>query len=177
MVVAWLLFPLVLLAVCLGCGLAVEWVAGWRLPGALLPSIGLTLIIVVATLTTSRPTTAPLTTGVVVVFALAGYAIAWRRLRTLRPEPWTLVVGLGVFAVCAAPVVASGNATFLGYFVDGDPAFHFALINQLLAHGRDLSNVPSLPYSSISILLHGYINTDYPTGADVGVGAVRPPFG
>jgi hypothetical protein len=177
MVVAWLLFPLVLLAVCLGCGLAVEWVAGWRVPGALLPSIGLALIIVVATLTTTRPTTAPLTPVVVVVFALAGYAVAWRRLRSFRPEPWTLAVGVGVFAVCAAPVVVSGNATFLGYFVDGDPAFHFALINQLLAHGRDLSNVPSMPHSSISILLKGYIKTDYPTGADVGVGAVRPLVG
>jgi hypothetical protein len=177
MVVAWLLFPLVLLAVCLGCGLAVERIAGWRLPGALLASVGLALIIVVATLTTSRPITAPLTTVVVVVVALGGYAVGWRRMRGLRPEPWTLVVGLGVFAVCAAPVVASGSATFLGYFVDGDPAFHFALINQLLAHGRDLSNVPSLPYSSISILLHGYISTDYPTGADVGLGAVRPLVG
>src|ERR1019366_9551243 len=99
MVVAWLLFPLVLLAVCLGCGLAVERVAGWRLSGALLPSLGLALVIVVTTLTTVRAITAPLTTEVVVLFALAGYATSWRRLRMLRPEPWALAVGLGVFAV------------------------------------------------------------------------------
>ena len=52
MVITWVLFPLVLLAACMGCGLAVEWVGGWRLPGGLLPAVGLALIIVVATLTT-----------------------------------------------------------------------------------------------------------------------------
>jgi hypothetical protein len=177
MIVAWLLFPLVLLGVCLGCGLGVERLAGWRVPGALLPSVGLAVVIVVATLTTTRAPTAPFTTAVVVVLAVAGYATSWRRLRRLRPEPWALAVGLGVFVVCAAPVVLSGNATFLGYFVDDDAAIHFALISQLLAHGRDLSNVRSWAYSSISSLLHGYISTSYPTGADVGLGAVRPLVG
>ena len=112
MLVAWVLFPLVLLAVCLGCGLAVEWIAGGVLPGTLLPSLGLALVIVIATITTQSGTTAPLTTWVVVAIALAGYASAPQR---LRPEPWAVGVALGVFALCAAPVVLSGNATFLGY--------------------------------------------------------------
>ena len=115
MLVAWVLFPLVLLAVCLGCGLAVEWIAGGVPPGTLLPSLGLALVIVIATSTTQSGTTAPLTTWVVVAIALAGYASAPQRLRTLRPEPWAVGVALGVFALCAAPVVLSGNATFLGY--------------------------------------------------------------
>jgi hypothetical protein len=170
MVVAWLLFPLVLLAVCLGCGLAVERVAGWLLPGALLLPVGLALVIVTVTLTTTNRTTAPLSTAIVVALAVAGYASSWRRLRTLRPEPWAAAVGVGVFAVCAAPVVLSGNATFLGYFVDNDSPAHFALIDQLLSRGQDIG----VPYSSYAAILHVYLGTSYPTGADVALGALRP---
>src|SRR5437667_9375604 len=129
MIAAWVLFPVVLLAVCLGCGLAVERVGGWRLPGALLPSVGLALIIVTATLLTYQASTAPFTTAAVVALALAGYAGSKRRLGELRPEPWILAVGLGVYAVLALPVVISGSATFLGYFVLNDTAVHFALID------------------------------------------------
>lgn len=174
MFVAWVVFPLVLLAVCLGCGLAVEAAAGWRLRGALLPSIGLALVVVAASLTTSNPTTAPFTTAIVLALALAGYATGWRRMRALRPEGWPTAVGLGVFAICAAPVVLSGSAAFLGYFVLNDSAFHFALIDRLLAHGPTYS---TLPQSSYSGELFGYITTSYPTGADVALGAVRPIVG
>jgi hypothetical protein len=177
LVVAWLLFPLVFLAVCLGCGLAVQWLSGRALPGALLPAVGLALIVVVASLTTTRSFTAPITTALVVVFALAGYALSIRQLRRVVLDPWALAVGLGIYALCAAPVVLSGNATFLGYFVDSDPAFHLVLINWLLSHGRDLTGVPSFSYSVVPNVLHQYIGTAYPTGADVALGAVRPLTG
>jgi len=173
-VVAWLLFPLVLLAVCGGCGLAVERISGWRLPGSLLPSVGLALVVAAAALTTSREITAPFTTPLVVLLALAGYATSWARLRTLRIDRWALSVGLGLFAVCAAPVVLSGSAGFLGYFVLNDAAVHFALINQLLAHGHDFATVPP---STLLNILRNYISTSYPTGADVALGAVRPLVG
>ena len=177
MIVAWLLFPLLMVAVCLGGGLAVERIGGWQLPGALLVSVGLGLVIVAATLTTDVAATAPLTTPVVVVLALAGYAVSWPRLRALRPDPWTLGLGIAVFAVYAAPVLASGQATFLGYSVDGDPTIHFALISQLLAHGHTLNGVPFSNYSSIWILLNTYLNSAYPVGADIGLGALRPLVG
>jgi hypothetical protein len=171
MIAAWVLFPLVLLAVCLGCGLAVERVAGWRLAGAVIASVGLALVIVVATLMTYKGSTAKFTTAVVVLLALAGYASSIGRVRELRPERFSLAVGLGLYAVLAAPQVLSGNATFLGYFDLNDSAFHFALIDQLLAHGRDLSGVHP---SSLRFVLNGDLSTDYPIGADVALGAVRP---
>ena len=175
MFVAWVLFPLLALAVCLGCGLLVERAAGWPLPGAVLPSAGLALVIVAATLTTSRGATAPLTTWVVLTLGLIGYASSWPRLRALRLEPTAIAVGLAVFAVCAAPVVLSGNASFLGYFVDNDSAFHFALLDQLMSHGPDTSVVH--PYSAYLAILREYLGTSYPTGADVGLGALRPLIG
>src|SRR5947209_1399033 len=166
MVVAWLVFPLVLLAVCLGCGLLVERLSGWTLPVALLPSVGLATVIVIATLPTQKSASASATTLIVVLVALAGYATALvsvsgsvrirRWLDGRRPEAGVLLVGLGVFAACAAPVVLSGNATFLGYFVDNDSSFHFALIDQLLSRGQDLAGIPTSSYASA---LHEYLGS------------------
>ena len=174
MIAAWLLFPLVALVVCLGCGLAVQRLGGWDLPGATVLPIGLTLVIVIATLSTDVSALAPLTTPIVLVVALAGYVVGRRRLRGLAPDGWAIAVGVGVFAVCAAPVVVSGNATFLGYFVLNDGVFHFSLIDQLLHHGRDISAVPP---SSYQALLSGYLSTSYPTGADLPIGVLRPLVG
>ena len=177
MVVAWALFPLVLVAGCLGCGLLVERLTGWQLSGALLPPVGLALIIVASALTTAHVATAPITTALVVVLALAGYAVSWRRLARLRLDHLAVAVGLATFAIGAAPVVLSGNATFLGYFIDSDPSFHFILANWLLAHGRDLASQPIPSYSAFANALHEYIGGAYPTGADVAVGALRPLVG
>lgn len=177
MVVAWVLFPMVLVAVCLGCGLTVNWASGGAVSGALLLPIGLALVVVAATLTTARAGTASLTTPVVIVLALAGYALCWRQWRHLRPDPWALAVGLGVFVICAAPLVLSGNASFLGYFMDSDPAFHFELTNWLLAHGHDLTGVAPVTYSAVDNVVREYISTGYPFGADVALGAVRPLVG
>jgi hypothetical protein len=171
---AWLLFPLVMLAVCTGCGLLVQWVAGGTVPGAIVPSLGLALMIVVATLTTDSATTAPLTTAIVVLLAIAGYAASWRTVRAFRLDPYAAATGAGVFCVCAAPVVVSGNATFLGYFLLNDAAIHFSMIAQLMSHGRDLSGLPPSAYSA---LLNNYFSTAYPTGADVALGALRPLVG
>ncbi len=172
-----MLFPVVLLAVCLGCGLLVDWAGGRRLAGPLLPAVGLALVIVVATLTTQRPETASWTTPAVVVLAVAGYATSWRRLAALRPDGWLVAAGLATYAVCAAPVVLSGNATLLGYYVDTDPAFHLELTTWLLAHGHSLAGVPVYSPSAVTNMLHEYISSSYPLGADVALGAVRPLTG
>jgi hypothetical protein len=165
-VVAWVLFPMVVLAVCLGCGLLVERLGGWILPGGLLPAVGLALVFVVATLTTSKPSTAPRTTLVIVVLAAAGYLSSLPRVRSLRPDPWAVAVVLGVFAVCAAPVVVSGNATFLGY-----SAVHFALADQLVTYGHSLSRLSN--NSAYSLTLHNYLGTAYPPGVDAALGGFR----
>ncbi|HEX3976528.1 MAG TPA: hypothetical protein VHW96_09700 [Solirubrobacteraceae bacterium] len=177
MFAAWVLFPVVLLAVCLGCGLLADWAGGRRLAGPLLPAVGLAVVIVVATLTTERSETASWTTPAVVVLSVAGYATSWRRVAALRPDGWLVAAGLATYTVCAAPVVLSGNATLLGYYVDTDPAFHLELTTWLLAHGRDLTGVPVYSPSAVTNMLHEYISSSYPLGADVAVGAVRPLAG
>jgi hypothetical protein len=171
-IAAWVLFPLVMLVLAGGCGLAVDWAAGRRLPATVLPSAGFALLIVIVSLAARFEKTAELATPAVIVVAILGYGLGRRRLMavgrdSLARNAWALGAAAFVFCVCAAPMVLSGNATFLGYFVLNDGVFHFSLITQLLSHGHDLSRVP---FSSYQFLLSNYINSNYPTGADLPIG-------
>jgi hypothetical protein len=114
LVVAWLLFPLLLCVLTLGCGLLVERLAGIALPGVLLVSLGLALIVVATQAVTYWDATAELATPLVLLLALAGFALSLDRARAVLPDWWAGGAALAVFAVFAAPVVLSGNATFAG---------------------------------------------------------------
>jgi hypothetical protein len=177
MLLDWLAFPLVVLVISVGCGLLVERIGGWEVPGVILPGVGLALVIVVASLTTQSQTIAPDTTWFVVAVALLGYASSPRRLRALRLDRYGLGLAVLVFLVFAAPVLAFGQPTFLGYGIDGDPAFHFLMARELIAHGH--RSIAALPYQgSATRLLEGsYLQTAYPFGGDVAVGALRPLVG
>ncbi len=123
MIQSWLLFPLVLAVVSLGCGLLVELVAGRRLPGTLLLAAGYALVVVVAQLPAQADATAELGLPLIVALTVVGLALGARRLRPMRPDPWAAALALAVFAVFAAPVVLTGEATFTGYIrLDDTPA-------------------------------------------------------
>ena len=177
MVVAWLVYPAVVLLVAIGCGLCLDALCGGELPGTLIPSLGLAAVIVLATLTTIVPLTAPATPWILVAVAVLGLVGGRRRLSGRTLDPSVLVLAALVYLVCAAPIVLSGNATWLGYLVDNDPAFHFVLGAQLLAHGRSLANVAAYPFSSPDSLLHIYASSDYPVGTDVALAATAKLVG
>src|SRR5438093_13702470 len=107
LLLAWVVFPLVLGVLALGCGLLLDRIAGTALPGVLLLPVGLAVIIVAAQLATLTDATAELAMPLVVVLALAGLAIG-RPWRGLRLDRWAIAGALGAFAVFAAPVVLSG---------------------------------------------------------------------
>ena len=111
LLVPWLVFPLVLGLLSLGCGLLLERVAGIRLPRALLLPVGYALIVVVGVLVTTNDTTARLTAPLVVSLAVAGLALAlpWR-VRAI--DGWAVVAGAGAFLAYGAPILMSGRATF-----------------------------------------------------------------
>jgi hypothetical protein len=171
MAVAWLLFPLLLVALCVGSGLLVERIAAIDLPGALLPSVGLATIVVIAVLTTFREDTAEFATAAVMIVAIAGYATSVDRVRRLRLDAWAVAAAAAVYVVSAAPVVLSGRPSFLGYFFLNDTAVHFALMDHLLVHGREVSGLAPGAFGGI---VTGYINTGYPLGSQAALGAVRP---
>ncbi len=169
MFVSWILFPLLLTALCLGCGLLLEALVGRRLPGPLLAPAGFLALVVLAAVITSRGETAPLATPAVVLAALAGAALAypWRGRRLCG---WVIAAALGAFAVYAAPVVLSGDPTFTGYIKLDDTATWMAFVDRVMEHGRDLSG---LEVSTYQTTLDVNLSAGYPVGAflPLGVGS------
>src|SRR5919108_5488852 len=110
MLAAWVVFPLVLVVLSFGCGLLLQQIAGARLPRALLLPAGLALIVVVAGLATASDATARFATPAVVALAVLGLALSLP-LRRTPVDVWAVAAAGGVFAVFAAPVVLSGQAT------------------------------------------------------------------
>ncbi len=167
LLVSWGLFPLALLAVFTGCGLAVRAAAGIRPSPALLPGIGLAAVICVASLTTAWDATAELTTPVAVVLALAGYAASWPPRRPSSPVTPALIAGVAVFLLYGAPVLFSGQATFAGYIKLDDTATWLALTDRVMEHGHSLSGLAPSTYEAT---LASYLGTGYPIGAFLPLG-------
>src|SRR4029077_15576650 len=163
--IAWLVLPLVLGALSLGCGLLVERAAGLTLPGALLLPLGLALVIVEADLVTMTSATAGLATPLAVALALTGYVLARRRAR--KVDGWALGCGVGVFAFYAAPVVLSGRATFAGYITLDDTSTWLALTDRAMGHGRTLGGLAPSTYQQV---LTDYLTSGYPLGAFMPLG-------
>jgi hypothetical protein len=167
LVVPWLLFPLILGLLSLGCGLLLEQAAGMRLRGSLLLPVGFAVIVVVGGLMTTNEITAPFTMPLTLALAVAGLALAlpWR---AKRVDGWAAVSGIGTYAVYAAPIVLSGTATFAGYIKLDDTASWLGITDRLMAHGRNLAG---LPPSSYQAMLDYYLKSyGYPVG-------VFPPLG
>ena len=154
LLVPWLLFPLLLAALSLGCGLLVEELAGTRVGPVLVLPLGLCTIVVVSSLTVSLPTTARFTTPLIAALAAAGFVLA----RRLRVELWALAAAAAVFLVYGAPVLLSGAATFAGYIKLDDTATFLALTDRVMEHGRSLAGLaPSSYEATLAInLAHGY---------------------
>jgi hypothetical protein len=165
----WVLFPLVLTLLALGCGLLLEVVAATRLPGAVVPAAGLAVVVVATHFTTLSDATAELSVPVVVALAVAGFALSfpWKRGSI---DWWAMVAGGGVFAIYAAPIVLSGETTFTGYIKLDDTATWLALADRIMEHGRDLSGLPGSSYeATLAFNLPG----GYPIGAFLPLGIGR----
>lgn len=166
--VAWVVFPLVLAAVSIGCGLLLEQVAGRPLPGPLLVPAGLALVIVVAGFATLTEATAELATPGAVAAAAAGFALAWPW-QARRVDWWAAAAAVGTFAVYAAPVVLSGSATFAGYITLDDTSTWLALVDRAMEEGRSLDGLAPSTYQAV---LNDYLTQGTPLGAllPLGVG-------
>ncbi len=165
MLLPWIVFPLVLVALSLGCGLLVERVAGGGLPGALLLPLGLAVIVVEADLATTSGATARLAAPIAIALAVAGFGLSGGRLS--RPGVWATACGAGAFAAYAAPIVLSGQATFAGYITLDDTATWLALMDRVMDHGRSLSGLPPSTYQQV---LDDYLSSGYPLGAFMPLG-------
>ena len=87
MLVSWLVFPVVMLALSAGCGLAVSRASGDALPRPLVLPVGLAAMIVVASSATASKATAELAAPLVLALAGTGFLIATDR-RAWMPDRW-----------------------------------------------------------------------------------------
>jgi hypothetical protein len=173
MLIGWLVFPIVLGVLSFGWGRLVARLAGIGVADALVLPLGLASIIVVALFATLDDATAELAAPVVVGGALGGIALSvpWRR----RPSDlWAAAAAVAVFAVFAAPVVFSGEATFAGYVKLDDTATWLAMTDRVMEHGRSLDGLAPSTYEAT---LHNYLATGYPVGSFLPLGVGRELVG
>lgn len=165
----WLLAPLVLVAMICGCGLLAERLSGRRLPGAMVPPVGLAVVIAIAGLFTLTDATAELAAPAVVVAALAGIALnePWRDPRLRAALPWPLLVAIGAYAVYAAPSLLTGQGSITGYVKLDDSATWLALTDHVLERARESSGIPPGSYART---LESWLFGDYPVGAFLPLG-------
>jgi hypothetical protein len=168
LLICWLVFPVVMGILSLGCGLLVERAARTRLPVELLVPTGFAAIVTLTLFATLTSVTASLALPAVLALSLVGLAASLPP--TLRRlDGWALAAGLGVLAVFAAPVVLSGDVTFAGYVKLDDTATFLALADRALEHGRSLDGLaPSSYEATLAVNL-----PFYPLGSllPLGIGA------
>jgi hypothetical protein len=149
----------------LGCGLLLERVAGVSLPGALRLPAGLAVLIVLGEFTTMGSWSAPWTVPLAATAAAVGVLLSLGRRPHLNGA--LVALGLGSFALYAAPVVLSGQATFTGYIKLDDTGSFLGFTDQVMAHGRSFAG---LAPSTFQRLIGINIGSGYPIGAFLPLG-------
>ena len=168
---AWLLFPLVLVAVAAGLGLALDRVVGRRLPNALLLPLGTATAIALARFVTSEDATAELALPAILVCALAGFRVGRSRIPALWAERHALVAAAAVFIAVGAPAYMSLEPTFLGYLQLPDTTHQLSIAAFEPQNGP---NYQKLSDSAYSQALEKYIGTEYPVAPQTTLGVLAP---
>ena len=167
MLLSWFAFPLALLLICLGCGMLVREVSRVAIPGPLLVPLGLAFVIVLSELTTIGGSTTQLSAPLAVAAAVGGFLLGRPQLSWLGGASWACVAAGVVFALYAAPIVLSGEATFAGYVKLDDTSTWLAITDRLMEHGRDLGGLAPSTYEAT---LSFNLASGYPIGAFLPLG-------
>jgi hypothetical protein len=166
LIVCWLVFPLVVAALSLGCGLVVERISGTHLPPELLLPLGYATMIVVALFPTMTGVTARLSVPLVVSLAAVGLLLGVTS-RGPRIGSPGVVAAIATFLVYAAPIVFSGEATFGGYIKLDDTATYLAMTDRVMEHGPSATGLPPSTYEATLATTIAY---GYPVGALLPIG-------
>jgi hypothetical protein len=175
---AWLLFPLVLLLLSLGCGLLVRIAAGGALRDILVLPVGFALVVAICSALTTYGWLVASAAPVLVVAAASGLALSrssWCRLPPrLRRWFWPALACLVAFAAVGGPVFLTGSVGWAGYTRIVDIAFQFDFAEHLASAGRVN---PSGASSSYNIVTAKLLGIGYPGGAQATLGVVAKLIG
>jgi hypothetical protein len=163
-----LLYPCVLVMLCLGAGLAIDRGSGGFLPVSLLLSVGAAALIAVSQLTTYVHALAPSTPYAMTAIAIAGYWLGRRKAMGLparvRAHALAVVAALLAYGIALAPVLLAGRPSFSSYMALADSAVHMIGADYLIRHGQDYTHLDLR--NSYGQFIHAYYGTGYPSGAD-----------
>jgi hypothetical protein len=173
---AWVVFPALMLVLSAGAGLVVRQLAGpTALPNVLVVPAGLAVLVVVCGAFCYYASLAPLAGPACVVVAVIGLVLARKSLRRLIARKasgtdwWAVAAAFGAWAVVAAPVVLSGKPGFTGYARIVDTSFEFDLSAHFASSGR---SIPTAASSAYQVVLMKYLGTGYPGGGQSTLGAL-----
>jgi hypothetical protein len=153
--------PVLMWAVCLGCGLALERALRVRLSNAILIPLGLCVAFVLIMPGYAAGAGDALAVALVVTATLAGLAFAQGGLRSRLNPGWPGAAGLGAYILYMLPVIAYGHWTWSGYDFVNDSAFEMLLAVHMQHFGTLLGHIPE---SSEREFLVAYLNSGYPLG-------------
>ncbi len=143
----------VMWAVCLGCGLALERLLRLRLDNALLIPLGLCVALVLIMPGYAAGAGDALAVSLLVLVTLAGLVFASGGLRSRLNPGWPGAGGLAVYVLFMLPVIAHGHWTWSGYDFVNDSAFEMLLASHVKGFGTALGNIPESSARRISPLL------------------------
>lgn len=180
-VLSWVVYPLLLVALSLGIGLLLRWLAGSdALPGVLVVPVGFAGIVALVVFPTQLDATAELAGLLVLAVAVGGFLLTGRGLlTTLRPTRawlWPALAALLPAAAIAAPIVLTGQPGLTGYGRIVDTAHQLDLTAWLTSEGRRVP-VESMIDSSYLRQAFQTINVGYPGGAQAALGATSGLLG
>jgi hypothetical protein len=151
----------VMWAIFLGCGLALERVLRLRLENALVIPLGLCAALVLISPVYAAGAGDVLAVVLLVAVTLAGLVFAKDGLRSRLNPGWAGAAGLGAYVLYMLPVIAYGHWTWSGYDFVNDSSFEMLLASHIKGFGTTLGNVPE---TSAREFLVSYLNSGYPLG-------------
>jgi hypothetical protein len=173
---AWVVFPALMLVLCAGSGLVVRRVAGpFTVPPLLLLPVGFAALVVLGGLLCYFAALAPLAAPAFVLLGVLGLVLERGALRRAierggrRIDLWAIAAAVGAWAVVAAPVVLSGKPGFTGYAHIVDIAYQFDLAAHFAHSGR---SIPTTSLSAYQAVLAKYLGSGYPGGGQWTLGGL-----
>jgi hypothetical protein len=125
------------------------------------PALGLAVAITLAQFGTASDSTAELTIPAILLLAVIGLILGARTEERMDLR-WPVGAALAVFLVYAAPIVASGEATWAGIVKLDDTATWLALSDHVFEYG---TGVGDLPPSTHEATIASYLSGSYPIGS------------
>jgi hypothetical protein len=173
---AWVVFPALMLVLCGGAGLAVRRLTSpTAVPALLVLPVGLATLVVVCGLFCFYAALAPFAAGACVLVGAVGLVLGRGSLRRVIErrakgvDLWAVGAAVGAWVVVAAPVVLSGKPGFTGYAHIVDIAYQFDLAAHFASSGR---SIPSLSSSAYQADMIKYLGSGYPGGGQWTLGAL-----